>query len=225
MWKDEIFGSNLEKQKMLVNIILDKSGSMYSATNDTIGGFNQYINKLKEDKDVEYTTSLTMFDTVFDIRYVNKPVNDVPLLDTKTYVASGNTALLDAVGKTIQEISDNDPKQKILVVIMTDGEENSSREFKWEDIQKLIKEKDGKENWTFIYLGAMADAWDKGNRFGFSASNVARYSHGATMDVLGTVLASGTACLSKSIQMKADTFYQSAGYATTDFSNGDWDKK
>lgn len=70
----------------------------------------------------------------------------------------------------------------------------------------------------------MADAWDKGGQFGFSVHNVVRYSHGATMDVFGTVLASGTECLSKSIQMKADTFYQNAGYATTDFSHGDWDK-
>lgn len=224
MWRDEIFG-NEEKPKMLVNIILDKSGSMYSATRDTIGGFNQYIEKLKTDKDVDYLVSLTMFDTEFSIKYVAKPVKDVPLLDTTSYIANGNTALLDAVGKTIQEIPDTDSKQKILVVIMTDGEENSSREFSWESIQKLIKEKDSKENWTFIYLGAMADAWDKGSQFGFSVNNVARYSHDNTFDVFHTVLASGTACLAMNASIgKSNAFYHDAGYASTDFSKGDWDQ-
>jgi hypothetical protein len=225
MWRDEIFGSDAEKQRMLVNIILDKSGSMYSAAKDTIGGFNQYINKLKEEKDVDYSVSLTMFDTVFDIKYVNKPINDVPLLDATTYVPNGNTALLDAVGKTVQEIPDEDSNLKILVVIMTDGEENSSREFTWDTIQKLIKEKDVKDNWTFIYLGAMADAWDKGGQFGFSASNVARYSHANTAHVFGEVLCNATNYLgSVTVSGCSQTLFADAGYASTDFSKGDWDK-
>jgi uncharacterized protein YegL len=223
MWRDEIFGNDTNKSKMLVSIILDKSGSMYAATKDTIGGFNSYIEKLQKDNKTDYLVSLTMFDTVFDIQYNAKPVKDVTMLDTSTYVANGNTALLDAVGKTIQEIPDDDPERKILVVIMTDGEENSSREFGWEGVQKLIKEKEAKGNWTFIYLGAMADAWVKGSQFGFSVHNVARYSHSNTSQVFGEILCNATDYLNTvTCSGSSSTIFADAGYATTDFSDGAW---
>lgn len=225
MWRDEIFGNDTDKPKMLVNIILDKSGSMYGATKDTIGGFNSYIEKLQKDDKADYLVSLTMFDTVFDIKYVAKPVKDVPMLDTSTYVANGNTALLDAVGKTLQEIPDDDPERKILVVIITDGEENSSREFGWEGVQKLIKEKESLGNWTFIYLGAMSDAWDKGSKFGFSINNVARYSHSNTTQVFGEVLSNATDYLNYvTASGCSQALFADSGYATTDFSGGEWDK-
>src|SRR2546429_23850 len=90
------------KKKMLINFILDKSGSMMSVKGDTIGGFNSYIEALRKESDIDYAFSLTTFDTEFNKVHVCVPLASVQPLDDKTYNPSGCTALHDAIGVTVR---------------------------------------------------------------------------------------------------------------------------
>jgi hypothetical protein len=93
------------KQRVLVNVILDRSGSMSSKVQDVIGGFNLYVDELAKEPAVDYGFSLTLFDTVVEMKYKAVALNSVAKLDDRTYLPSGNTALLDAIGNTVQTVS------------------------------------------------------------------------------------------------------------------------
>jgi hypothetical protein len=142
--------------------IIDKSGSMYSLTSDTIGGFNTFISQQKNIAG-KATMSVTLFDTVFST-YYSGPIGEVPVMTKDTYVTGGATALYDAIGKTLSEYKDYD---KALVLIMTDGEENSSKEYHRSTIADMIKEREAK-GWKFIYLGANQDAFQEGSNIGIT---------------------------------------------------------
>ena len=127
----------------LVNVILDKSGSMGSCVTDTIGGFNTYKNELKKDKKSKYLLSLTLFDTSYENRHIAVSLDSVPDLTLQTYVPGGMTALYDAIGKSVAAVESNGEKyDKVLTVIMTDGEENSSREYRLPMVKELITRKE-----------------------------------------------------------------------------------
>lgn len=157
-----------------VNIVfvLDRSGSMAVCLDGTISGFNEYITKLKNDK-FKYVFSLVTFDTVSrDVMYSQVPIEKVEKLTDKTFIPRGGTPLLDTIGKTI---NDNCASKDLLFIIMTDGEENASKEFTKENIKALIAGRE-KQGWTFVYLGANQDAWQVGESFGAKAGNIATYS-------------------------------------------------
>ena len=164
------------KQRVLVNVILDKSGSMASKLKDVIEGFNAYLDGLAQEDKVEYLFSLTLFDTQVAYRHVAIPLSQVHKLDTKSYEPGGNTALNDAIGITVRKIDADHPQvDKVVTVIMTDGEENSSREWTLDAVKGLISQKESEGTWTFVFLGAAPDAWDQGRGYGIPAANVARY--------------------------------------------------
>jgi hypothetical protein len=162
------------KQQVLVNVILDKSGSMSTKVQDVIGGFNLYLDELAKESAVDYGFSLTLFDTVVEMRYKATPLANVAKLDDATYRPSGNTALLDAIGNTVQTVN-TEGFDKIVTVIMTDGEENSSREWKLNAIRELIKAKEAAGNWTFVFLGANVDAFEQGANLGVPVAQSVRY--------------------------------------------------
>jgi uncharacterized protein YegL len=162
------------KQRVLVNVILDKSGSMSTKVQDVIGGFNVYLDELAKEPAVDYGFSLTLFDTVVEMKYKAVPLAEVAKLDDATYRPSGNTALLDAIGNTVQTVS-TDGFDKTITVIMTDGEENSSREWTSQAIRELIKNKEAAGNWTFVFLGANLDAFAQGANLGVPMANAVRY--------------------------------------------------
>ena len=125
-------------------LVLDKSGSMSGLESDTIGGFNSMIEKeRKEGIDASVTTVL--FDTKFNVIHDRTPLKKVENLTSKEYFAGGNTALLDAIGSTIariERVPDIYAKNnRVLFVIITDGYENSSREYSRAQIQKMISDK------------------------------------------------------------------------------------
>ena len=163
------------KQRVLVNVILDKSGSMSVKVQDVIGGFNLYLDELAKEPTVEYGFSLTLFDTVVDMRYKAVPLAKVAKLDDANYRPGGNTALLDAIGNTVQTV-DTSSFDKTITVIMTDGEENSSREWTVQAIRELIKTKEAAGTWTFVFLGANVDAFEQGANLGVPAPNAVRYA-------------------------------------------------
>ena len=151
-------------------VILDRSGSMQRLAEDTIGGFNSLIeNKRKlEDK---CTVTTVLFDNKVEILYQGKNIKEVPTLTSKEYFARGSTALLDAIGITINETNSKissmkeEKPNKVLVAITTDGLENSSNEYSYSSIKSLIEEKK-KLGWDFIFLGANIDAIGEANKFG-----------------------------------------------------------
>jgi hypothetical protein len=166
----------------------------------TISGFNEYVANLKKDKN-EYRLTLTLFDTEVTILEKNTPIAKVKKLTREKYMPNGMTSLYDAVCITLAKSKGN--KDKNLVVIMTDGEENSSKEYTVDDMKKAKKELEKGKNWTFVFLGANQDAWITGAKLGMDKGNVATYNNTArgitkTMSVLSACSTSYSASSSSS---------------------------
>ena len=149
--------------KTYINVILDKSGSMQSVLTDTIGGFNTWLDAQRKAKGSQALT-LTLFDTGLETsRYDD--LLACPHLTEKSYIPSGMTALLDAIGHVINTVPTK--AKKVLVVIITDGYENSSHEYTRDAIKALIKAKE-EAGWTFAYLGASQAGFDEAGHLGIS---------------------------------------------------------
>ena len=153
--------------------ILDRSGSMAGLENDTIGGFNGFVKKQSEAGQTSLTTVL--FDDRYEILHNGIDAGDVVLTDGE-YFTRGSTALLDAVGKTINDVgkrlSDTPEASrpgKVIFVITTDGLENASREFSYNEVKKMITHQSEKYGWEFIFMGANIDVAKEGNKLGISA--------------------------------------------------------
>lgn len=161
-------------------LILDKSGSMSGLESDTIGGFNSMIDKQRE---LGLNTNVTtvLFDTNFNIIHDRVDIKKIEKLTNKEYFASGNTALLDAVGSTInriERVSDIYAKDnRVLFVIITDGMENSSKEYTKSQINQMITAKQSKYEWEFIFLGANIDAVSEAQSLGIKGSNAVKYQN------------------------------------------------
>jgi hypothetical protein len=157
---------------MMVSIVLDETGSMSGRIPETISGFNEYVGDLKKLK-VPVSVTLTKFNSKkVEVVYADKLIKDVPLLNKDTYLPNELTPLYDAIGKTISEISKQElGKKTVLVVIITDGEENASKEYDQKKIFDLISEKQKKDGWTFVFMGADQDAWLAGRAIGVLYAN------------------------------------------------------
>lgn len=149
--------------------LMDRSGSMSGSEEDTIGGFNSFIQRQKQ-KDEKATVTAILFDDNYEVLYKRKPIAEVAELTRNEYWVRGCTALLDAIGKTISTL-DREIDNKVLFVIMTDGLENSSREYSKEQIQSMIKS----HNWEFIYIGADIDSYGEAGRIGIRRTHTANY--------------------------------------------------
>lgn len=185
----------------LIHIVLDETGSMNSCWDATINSFNEFIGGQKSTAAGECNVSLSKFSTsgygyrsvgmqqgsaVRDL-FVNTPVQTAPLLNRFNYTPNGGTNLYDAIGSTVRRIEAQLAPQasvpNVLVVIITDGEENSSHEFTQAGVRELLKAKE-QEGWTFLYLGANQDAWQAGNGLGLAKGQTMTYS---TNDMSGTM--------------------------------------
>ncbi len=138
---------------VLILVVLDKSGSMGIKRADVIGGFNVFLGEQKAQPG-ECRMSLVAFNTEKTVLFTALPLADVQPLTEKTYVPGGGTALLDAVAEAVN-IADKDkrPEERVLCLIITDGEENSSRETTKAQLLAIIKEREARGDWTFTYLG------------------------------------------------------------------------
>ena len=146
-------------------VVLDKSGSMYTPRDDTIGSFNEFLETQKQDPD-DTRMSLVMFNDRYIPIYSQKELQDVEELDRFGYAPSGSTALLDAVGETITKLQD-DFNENTIFVIITDGQENSSKEYSVEAVRALVEDSEAK-GWEFHFLGVglddFSDAYSIGTR-------------------------------------------------------------
>jgi hypothetical protein len=182
---------------------------MASKTNDVIEGFNAYIAGLGKEDQVNYLFSLTLFDTQVAYRHVAIPLPEVKKLDSRSYQPGGNTALNDAIGITVRKVEADQPKvDKVVTVIMTDGEENSSREWTHDAVRGLIEQKEKEGSWTFVFLGAGLDAWHQGRSYGVQAANVAQYRAEQYRDAFDAVALS-TNLLSSSPKRQSGNFFAS----------------
>lgn len=170
----------MKKDLTQLVFILDKSGSMQGLESDTIGGFNSLIEKQKQEPG-EVLVTTVLFDDEVEIIHDNIKLEEIPLLTNKEYYVGGTTALLDAVGQTINKIIDsrnNTPEtehpENTIVVITTDGRENASIEYDYSMVKKLIKKKE-KEGWVFIFLGANIDVAVEAQKIGVFRETTVAY--------------------------------------------------
>ncbi len=160
------------RERTRVYVVQDKSGSMQDLRKETISGFNEYVDQLEGNVFI----SLIQFDTRVVEVFTDRPLADVPELTMEDFVPGGMTALRDGVGRAIADAErtaqDGD---KVMVVIMTDGQENSSREYTHDQILSKIEDK-RRDGWEFVFLGAGEESWNAGRMWGIADSHVINYS-------------------------------------------------
>ena len=176
--------------------VMDRSGSMSGSEDDTIGGFNSFIERERENNPNTRVTTV-LFDDHYEVLYTRRDINDVAKLTRKEYWVRGCTALLDAIGKTINTL-DKEIDNKVMFVIMTDGMENSSREYSKHQISNLINNHD----WEFIYIGADIDSYAEASQIGIKRSRIANYkkTRESIDDVYGA-LSDVSCCLRADVDM------------------------
>ena len=154
--------------------ILDRSGSMSSLTSEVIGSFNHFLDEQKAE-DGEAKLTLVLFDNEYEVVYDQVDIKEVKHIDNSIYYTRGMTAMNDAIGMTISKYTDADA----IVLIQTDGHENSSSEYTRERVKELITEKE-KLGWDFTFLGANIDAQAEAQSLGISVDKAVQFAANAS---------------------------------------------
>ena len=169
--------------------ILDRSGSMGGLETDTIGGFNGLIRKQKKEEGEAVVTTV-LFNHTSEVIHDRLPIGEVPEMTEKDYFVAGCTALLDAVGETVERVNliqkhlrEEDRPSKTMMIITTDGFENASKRYTHHDVKALI-ESQKTRGWEFVFLGANIDAAEEAGRIGIAPSRAVNYVN----DAEGTAL-------------------------------------
>ena len=163
--------------------IIDRSGSMGSIQDDAIGGFNTFLKEQQKESVDRCLLTYAQFDNEYELVHECLPIEKVPPLDSGTYCPRGSTSLLDAIGLTVASVGEQlskTPEEKrpgaVVVVILTDGQENSSREYSKQQVVEMIKTQTENFKWEFVYLAANQDAIGEAHQFGIQAKNAANFS-------------------------------------------------
>lgn len=161
-----------DKEILSILFIMDESGSMSSMGNEPIQGLNDFYKKQNESG--EFMSTLCTFST--DVRFAHKNMKgkDIPVITNSQYKPNGMTALYDAIGESVKFQLEQNPKN-VLLVIMTDGEENSSQNYNKKDIKTLLKKMEDENGWKIMYLGANQDSFKVAN--GIGIRNSTNYEH------------------------------------------------
>ena len=161
--------------------ILDRSGSMAGLEKDTIGGFNAMLEKQRREPG-QALVSTVLFDHETQVIHDRVPLERVQPLTERDYFVRGSTALLDAVGGAVHHIGNvhkyarsEDVPEKTLFVITTDGMENASRRYGYDQVRRMIRRQQERYGWEFLFLGANIDAAAEARRFGIGADRAANY--------------------------------------------------
>ncbi len=195
----------MKKNLTEIVFILDRSSSMSGLETDTIGGYNSMIEKQKKEEG-EALISTVLFDDNTEILHDRQNLEKVENITEKEYYVRGCTALLDAVGGAIHHIShvqkempEEERPEKTLFIITTDGMENSSRNYSYDKVKKMVEKKKKKNHWEFIFLGANIDAVTVAGKFGVAANRAVRYecdSEGTALNfnVMSKMVSCARAC-------------------------------
>jgi uncharacterized protein YegL len=161
--------------------ILDRSGSMSGLESDTIGGFNSMLQKQKKEEGTAFVTTV-LFDDQYELLHDRVEMQTVQPISDNEYFVRGTTALLDAVGKTIHRMVEVQKRaiaegvsHRFMFVIITDGLENASKEFSYDQMKTLIEHQKQFYNWEFIFLGANIDAVATASQLGIQADRAVNY--------------------------------------------------
>lgn len=162
--------------------IIDRSGSMAGLESDTVGGFNSMIEKQKRQGGECFVTTV-LFNEKRRRVHDRERLSDVNKMTDEDYVPSGCTALLDAIGETVEHVDfihryarPEDIPSKTVFVIMTDGIENASRRFSKDDVRRMIEEHKEKFGWEFLFIGANIDAVQTAGCYGINANRAVDYN-------------------------------------------------
>lgn len=176
-----------------ITMVLDRSGSMQSIRDDTVGGFDAFLAEQRHQPG-RGTVSLVQFDNEYEEVYVGRDLADVPGL---TLVPRGSTAMLDAIGRAVHAtgarlaaLPEDRRPGTVVVGVMTDGLENASREFSYADIKALIQQQEQVYGWTFMYLGANQDAIEVGASIGVARDRALTYAGPKVAAAMGAYSAS-----------------------------------
>jgi uncharacterized protein (DUF305 family) len=217
----------MNKNLTEIAYILDRSGSMTDMVEPAIAGFNRFLRE-QQDAPGEARLTLVLFDNEYLAPHRSAPIHQVPLLDTESYVPRSMTALLDAIGRTIEDLGErlgqptdsNSPSAlhspegdgggQVIVAIFTDGLENASTDFDLQRISKMIKHQQEAYKWTFLFLAANQDAIATATQMGIDRANA------STVQFSQKGVTSSSASFSRKMQamrLHSSTGEQSADYA------------
>lgn len=184
---------------VLLAVILDESGSMTSCWDATISGFNEFVNgqKAATNAGAAYLTLIKFDAPHIKTVFVDRPITEVPVLDKSLYIPNGGTNLLDAIGRTINSVNESLAKKPrnerpgVIIVITTDGEENSSHIYNNSQIKEMVKAAE-ESDWSFIFMGANIDSFSVGSSFGMNTMNTVNYSVAKTAGTYSSLGATTT---------------------------------
>ena len=178
-----------------IAFILDRSGSMESMIEPAISGFNRLLREQQQEPGSARFT-LVLFDDLYEVPFHSVPISEVVELDTSTFVPRGSTALLDAIGRTIDELGaklaatpEAERPGQVIIAILTDGMENASQSYTWKEVSKRIRHQTETYQWKFLFLGANQDAIATAGRMSIQAADSSNFamhskSYGAVSDAL-----------------------------------------
>lgn len=196
-----------------VAFVIDESGSMWSSKSDVIGGFKKVIDEQKAIKDGTCAVSIFKFSTNVEEVFIGKDVKDVEYLTDESYNPDGLTAMNDGIGYAIDKVGEwlcnmkeEDRPEKNLIVIMTDGEENNSKDYTIDRVKEMIKHQETKYSWTFLYLGTDITDAKTAKSYGFSNRGYSSRSNlGESYAMINASLCSYR-CTAGDAQVKASAF-------------------
>ena len=164
-----------------VVFILDRSGSMAGLESDTIGGFNSMLEKQKKEEGEAYISTI-LFNNHSHVLHDRVEIEKIKPMDENQYYVGGGTALLDALGYAIHHIGnvhryarEEDRPEKTMFIIMTDGEENASGRYTYDDVKRMVERQKKEYDWEFLFLGANIDAIKAASRFGIGANRAVNF--------------------------------------------------
>ena len=196
-----------------IAVIADASTSMAPLTDETIDNFNNFLKEQKANP-AEAAFSLCIFNSDYRLVHDFIPLHSVSELTHLTYHCTGYTALLDAMGTTIDSLGarlaampEKERPSKVIVLVITDGEENRSRRYTLEQIKEKVTHQREVYSWEFVFIGANIDAISTGTSMGFTAQNSVSY----------VASAAGTGQLYSSVSRNLGVYRNSMGSAQVDF--------
>lgn len=185
-----------------ITFLLDRSGSMQHIAEAAVEGFNSFLEKqLQEHDETPARISLVLFNTLYDAKFISVLAPDTPRLSIQSYRPNGKTALLDAIGKTVDEtgvrlasMSEEERPGKVIIAILTDGLENASHNYSLKQVSELIGHQREVYKWDFLFLGANQDAIATATELNINRSDAATFE--ASVDEMAFSMASVTTSIS-----------------------------